>query len=106
MTLSHEQVLPSVVVVIEEAGAPTGVSERRAAQSGLVGHIRERAVAVVLEQHVALVRQIRDNDVRPAVVVEVGEVRAHPSEGLAVLVVADAGGERNVCECAVAVVAV
>jgi hypothetical protein len=61
-----------------------------APDAGAVGGVLEAAVGALVEKAVALVREVGDDDVGTAVVVVVGEVHAHPREGLAVLVEAHA----------------
>ena len=69
-----------------------------------VGHVAEAAVRILTEQHVALVGQVRDDNVGAAVVVVIGEVDAHAREGLAVLVEADACDQADLREGSVALV--
>ena len=92
MTLRDEDIFPAVVVVIEQAACSSRRRQalRRPTPDTLVTS-RKRAVAVVAKEHVALVGEIRHDDIGTAIVVEVGKIDAHPGEGLAVLVEADAG---------------
>ena len=106
MTLRDEEVLPAVVVVIEEPRAPAREGQRGAAHAGRVRRVAKAAVVVLAKEPVALVREIGDDDVGPAVVVVVGEVHAHAGEGLAVLVEADAGKQADLAERAVPVVVI
>ena len=50
MPLRNEEVLPAIIVVIEQMRAPAGKRESRAAHAGRVGHILEAAFAVVVKK--------------------------------------------------------
>ena len=89
--LRHKEILPAIVVIVEQVRAPTGEGKSRAPDARLVGHISEGPVAVIAKQHVPFVREIGDDDIGIAVIIEVAEISAHPGKGFAVLVVADAG---------------
>ena len=86
MPLRNEYVAQSVVVVIDELGAPPGVLRRNLAHPGLAGNVFEER-ALVAEQSVALMSQGIDEDVRKSIVAVVGEVGSHASERPSVLVV-------------------
>ena len=88
--LRDEDVLPPVVVVVEEPCAPAREGERGPADAAGVGSIAEAPVPVVAEQPVALVRQIGDEHIGPAVVVVIAEVDTHAGERLPILVQRDA----------------
>lgn len=103
MALRDQEILPAIIVVVKEAVAPAGVGHADAANPGDLTGIREGAIAVVLIQGVALVGEIRDDDVRPAIIVEVREV-AHAGEGSTISVNGDAGGEADFLKCAVALI--
>src|ERR1700687_590995 len=106
MPLRNEEVLPAIIVVVEQVRAPTGKSESRAAHARLVGHILKGAVAIVLIEVIALVGKIGDNDIWVAVVIEVAEVGAHPGKRFAVLIVGNACEQANFGERTVSVVVV
>jgi hypothetical protein len=90
VALRDEDVAPAVVIEVCEARAPAGIEQCDLADAGSVRDVVERHLARVQVERVGFVREGGDKDVRAAVVVEVGGVHAHPREGLAVLVVADA----------------
>ncbi len=94
--VAHEQVKESVAVVINPgaAGAP---ADAVFPQARLLGHIRKRAVAVVVPQHV--MTPIAAEQVIPAVIVIVAHANARAPSGAA-----QAGFFRHVRERAVAVV--
>ncbi len=68
--------------------------------------VLEEALAEIAVERVQLLREIRDEDVREAVAVDVAAVHAHAGLRLAVAVEADAGGIGDVDERAVALVLV
>src|ERR1700690_3602392 len=106
MGLRHEQILPTIVVVVDEVRAPAREDKSRSANTRPVGYIAEGAVAVVAKKRVTLIGEVSDDEVRKSVVVVIAEVGAHSGEGLAVLVIAHSGQGSNFCECAVSVVVV
>src|SRR5437773_280993 len=81
-----------------------GEQEGGGAQPGAVADVLEAAVAALAKEPVALVREVRDQEVRTTVVVVVGEVDSHPREGLSVLVVPDAQQQADLGEGAISVV--
>ena len=93
---ADEQVEAAVVVVVEPdgAGGPAGSGD-----AGFLGHVGERAVAVVVIEDAAAV--LRDVEVGEAVAVVVADRDAH-----AVAAAGDAGLFGHVGECAVAIVAI
>ncbi len=102
----QEEVLPPVVVVVEEADAPAGGEQADAPDAGGVGVVREGPVPGVAVERPALVGEVRDDDVGPAVVVVVGEVDPHAREGPPVLVEGGEGQQRHLLERGVAPVPV
>src|SRR5215469_10099737 len=98
MALSDEEILPSVVIVVEEADSPTRVGQGHLANARGHTGISKRAVTIVLVKSVALIGQIGDNDVRPAIVIVVGEVHTHTGVGSAVHVDCHRGSEADVFE--------
>ncbi len=106
MPLCNEEVLPAIIVVIEQLRTPTGKSESQAAQARRVGHIPEAAVAVVVKEVIAFVGKIRGHNIRATVIVEIAEVDAHPGKRLAVLIVGNACGQADFGERAISIVVV
>src|SRR5258708_15572388 len=106
MGLRDEQVFPAIVVVIEKVCAPAGESQSGVTHAGRVGHIAKRAGALIAKQHIALVGEIRHDDIGQAIVVVVAEVDSHACEGLAVFVVAHAGEQADFAKRAVAIVVI
>ncbi len=106
MSLCDEDVFPAIVVVIDEFSTPAGIGKRRVADTGVVGRILEVAIAEVPIESVHFLREVRDEDVRQAVVVVVREVHAHSGEGLAILVVSGARLQRDLLESSIPLVAI
>ena len=77
--VGDEQIEPAVAVVVEEtaAGAPAAAGARHA---GLFGHIGERAVAVVVVEHVPA--PIADEQIVEAVVVVVADAASLAPSGM------------------------
>src|SRR5713226_1235981 len=86
VALRDKEIFPSIVVVIQKANAPSGVQHGGARNAGAEAGIGETGVTIVLVERVALVGEIRDDQVRPAIIVIVGEVDAHTGVGAAVTV--------------------
>ena len=104
VSLRHEDILPAIVVVVEETRAPARIWKCGATHARRVGDVSKRAVAVVAKQPVALVGEVGDEDIGTAVVVVVRKVHAHAGKGLSVLVVSHAGQQGHLGERAVSVV--
>jgi hypothetical protein len=93
---ADEQIQPAVVVVIEPHGARRPA---RCGDTGLVRHVGESSVAIVLIQDAAAVR--RHEQVRKTVIVVITDGNAHPERAAG-----DTSRIGHVRECAVAVVPV
>src|SRR6266480_5526481 len=106
MPLRNEEVLPAIIVVIEQMRAPTGKSESRSTHARLFGDILEGAFAVVVKEVISFIGKIRDDNVRATVIVVIAEVGPHPGKRFAVLIVGNACGEADFGERAISVVVV
>ena len=106
VALDDEEIFAAVVVVVEEVDAPAGVEEGDASDAADVAVVGEAAVAVVFVEGIFLVGEVGDDHVGEAVVVVVLEVDAHAGEGSSVTVDGHLGGEADLFEGAVALVAV
>src|SRR5215470_18448015 len=78
-----EQIFPSVIVQVEEAGAPAAALDREDREACAVSRVLEQAAPEVMKKRKRLVRQIYDADVRTTVVVVIPEIRPHAGDGLA-----------------------
>src|SRR5580692_466965 len=96
MALSDEEILPSIVIVVEEAYTPSRVSHGHLANARGIAGIAEGAVSVVLVERVALIRQVGDYNVRPAVVIVISKIDAHASVGTPIDVDRDFRGQADV----------
>src|SRR6267378_6923327 len=106
VALRDEKIFPAIVVVIQKANAPSGVQHGGARHAGAEAGVGETGVAIVLVESVALVGEIRDDQVRPSVIVVVGEVNAHAGVGAAVAVDRDLGGQPHLLKSSVAFVVI
>ena len=106
VALRDQQVFEAVVVVVEKMNAPSGMQKRHARKARDIRVIGERAVAVVAIQRVLLVCEIRDDQVRQTIVVEVLEVDAHTRVSAAITVNGDLRREPLLLERAIAVVVI
>ena len=85
MALNDEGILPAIIVEIFQPHAPTGGFAGERAKTGFQFLGAERTVAVVMEDHVGLVRKLRDKKVGKAIVVVILKDNAHAGEHLAVV---------------------
>src|SRR4051794_15143260 len=104
MTLRDKQVLPTVIVIVDELRAPSRVTLRNTGYAALARHVVKSERALVLKQSVALEGQRIGEQIRPMIVVIVSHVDAHSRERLPVLVVGDTEFSGNVRERSIAVV--
>jgi len=106
VALSDEEILPAVVVVVEEADAPSGMRHSGASNAGSETGIGESGVRIVLVEGIALIGKIGDDEIGPAIVIVVGEIDTHAGVGAAVAINGDFGEEAHFFEGAVALVVI
>ena len=82
MSLRNEEILPSIVVIVDESKAPSRVELRRGADAGQRRDVVESPITVVLVEGIPLVGQVCHYNIRPAVIVVIGEVDAHSGKRL------------------------
>src|SRR5260221_257785 len=104
--MRNEEILPAIIIVVEQVRAPAGKGDSRGAQTRLIRDIAKGAIAIVVKKEIALVGKIGNDNIRAAVIVEIAEVRAHACKRFAVLVIADACQLRYFGERPVSVVVV
>src|SRR5215813_14625925 len=93
MTVDQQQVLPAVVVEVDEAAAPSDISGI-VRQTCRGGHLVELPRAAVTIKRLAFVREIRSKDVRSAVPVIVSGCNSHAGHCPSVLIVGNAAKDR------------
>ena len=91
VAVGEEQVFGAVVVEVQRACAPAGQQLRDAAKFAATRPVLEGLVAQAIEDGVPLLRQRRDDQVGPAVVIQIFENDPHACKLLAVVVVGDSG---------------
>ena len=106
MAVGKEEVEVPVEVGVEERRAPSHPFEGRSRQPGGLGRVLEEAVAEVPVQRVAVVREVGDDEVQPAVSVVVARVHAHAGLGAAVPAERDPAEQAHAFEAAIAAVVV
>ena len=77
--LRDEEIEPAVAIVVDPR-APRAVAHRLLSQAGLPGHVRKRAVAVVVIQHVVAV--VGDEEIVKSVVVVVADCHRRGPSGV------------------------
>src|SRR5882672_8908295 len=102
--IRDEQVLIAIVVIIEELYAPAAHELSRAADSGCTGHVVEGFVVSITINGVHLLIDVGNEQVLPAILIEVRGVDAHARSSTALLAECNTGGETNFFKLAVAAV--
>ncbi len=82
--IRDEQVEPAIEVIVHEARAESG--ETKLEQTALSGAVLVEALAEIEIERVALVVEVRDEQILVAVAIDVGEVDAHAALRLTVAV--------------------
>src|SRR5436190_22798314 len=106
MAVGDENVLPTVVIKVEKLYAKGKKRNTDWPKVRRAGHVGEFAIVVVVVEIVAVVGEIRFNDVGPAVVVIIGGVNAHASLFFAVGAVAGTSLGANLGQSALAIIVV
>src|SRR5260221_124312 len=104
VSIRDEQILIAIVVIIEELYAPAAHEPGGTADSGCTGHVIEGFVVPIAINGVHLLIDVGDEQVLPAVLIEVRGVDAHARSSPAVLTEANTGSEANFFKLAVAAV--
>ncbi len=105
MRLGNEQVLPAVIVVIEEPHSPSGVELRNCAQSGAIRRIVKSSIPQIREQRVSLIGEICNDEVGPSIIVIVGTIDAHARKGSTTAVYTNTRHHADLLESTIALVA-
>ena len=77
VAVGDEQILVAVAIDIEELSGPPHEREAAASQAACRGDVLEVAVAEIAIEGVGVVLEVGDEDVEPAVIVEVGRRGPH-----------------------------
>ena len=77
VSIDDQQILPSIIVVVEKPIAETDERHGRPTQAGTGAHIVERSAPIVAEDHIGVVGEIRVHEVHVAVVLIVSCCDAH-----------------------------
>src|SRR5262245_9505503 len=99
-----KKIEPTVVVVVDPSSAKAGVWERDRLEPGWRSAILEYAGSVIDVEVGSFTRQLGHDEILVAVVVEVGRVDAHAAFGFSANRQSHTREQRNVLECAVALV--
>src|SRR6188474_2749808 len=102
MTVSNEEIDPSIIVVIKEPCAPANVRQAHGGDLGGIRKVRERVLSVVMVERVVFVGKISDEQIKLAVVVAYRD--AHRSLFAAVLVNTGTRNKSNLFKRAVTLV--
>ena len=106
VAVGDEDVLPSVVVVVEEEAAEAERDQRCAADVGVRSFVHEQAVAFVVVEREHLVGEIGDDQAGAAGAVVIGGVDAHAGARDAIFAEGDSGGNSALFEGAVLLIQV
>ena len=85
MPTGDEQVLPAVVVEIEESGAEAGHMKGQGAHPACAGRFPERSLSHVQVQGKSLIVESGQGDVRESVIVHVSKIHSHAGNEISVL---------------------
>jgi hypothetical protein len=100
----YESVLPAIVVEVVQADTPAGPRKAGGSDAARGAEVGELAAADVPQQGERLIGQSGDEGIFTAVVIVIAKVETHGRDGIAILVVGDAGGQALLAERAVALV--
>ena len=77
MPIGHEQVEPSVVVIVQKSCAPSQKWDRHIGDAGCKTYIREAGVTIIAVECVVIVGEVSDAKVHFPVVVVVADCDSH-----------------------------
>ena len=95
VAVGQEQIERSVVIVVEEAQSPAAQEARCLRHLVLEGDVAEGLVLAVLVEREHLLIHVGDEEVLPAIAVEIGGIHAHAGAGAAILAESHFGRERD-----------
>src|ERR1700730_8936739 len=95
MAVRQEQVVGPVIVIIEKLQAPSTEESRRLRHPMRLCNVGEGFILVIAIERKHLLVDVGDEEILPAIAVEVSRVDAHSGARLAVSAVGDLGTQRN-----------
>ena len=99
-----EQVLPAIVVEIEQAVAPAAQIPAQSGHAARIGGVHERTFPLVAEQRKSFTGQGSDADIRQAVVIVIPKVHPHTGDRFAMVQQRDSGLQSHFFERSVATI--
>ena len=106
MSLGHQKIFPAIVIVVEKAYAPPRVRHGDFGESGNKTGVGKCSIVLIGVQGVALIGEIGNHEIRPAIVVVIGKIDAHARVGPSVIVDGDLRRQADFLKLAVALVVV
>src|SRR5262249_18334894 len=106
MPVGHEQIDPSVVVVIKEPSSPADIRHAYRGDIRFIRNIREGIVAVVVIERVVIVHEVSFKNVEAPVMIVIADSYTHTSLLAAVRAERRARDEADLLECSVSIVMV
>src|SRR5579862_217068 len=106
MTIHDEKVIPTVVVVVDEADAPAEERDGDVGDTNAITNVSKRGVAVVAIENLEIVGEICEGHVRTPVIEVASDAEAHAGDFASILVEGEARGIAIVGERTVAAIAI
>src|SRR5207245_3369683 len=106
VSLGHQKIFPAIVIVVEEAYAPPRVRHGDFGEAGNKTGVGKCSIVLIAVDSVALIGEIGNHEIRPAVVVVIGKIDAHTCIGPSVSVDGDLRRQPDFLKLAVALVVV
>ena len=103
MAVDLNDVLPSIVVVIDKAAAPGHIVVVDA-HTGCEGEVAETSIAIVVIEVAGIVGKVGLEDVEPAIAIVIGHCNAHAGLLMTIVVVSATGHDGDVSESPIMIV--
>src|ERR1035438_6812401 len=101
MSLTYQQVLPTIVVIVEKPNAPAGMEQGHATYTSLETCVVEASIALIMIDCVLLIREVGNHQVSVTIVVVISKVDAHSRVGVAVPIDRDPRLQTHLFKCPV-----
>src|SRR5438128_1841888 len=98
MAINTKQIEMTVIVVVEEERRPPEISRGRFTNPRGIRNICKKATAVIVEEDIVVVRERGEEQIHAAVMIVIAHGNAHARHFLAVSVIGDTGGNRDLLE--------